>query len=239
LTKRRQRSYFLDRDVLYQEIFSPLRHIRTDGPYVIAQVGQSLDGRIATENGDAGDIGGLAGLDHLHHLRARADVVVAGAGTAMADDPRLTVRRVPGKTPARAVIDPAGRTPAGLRWLADDGAKRILITNDGSLAGCDEIIRLPLGKNGIEPAAIVANLFALGLHIILIEGGPTTIRQFMQAGCIDRLHVCVSPLIIGSGKSGLTLDAISSLKDAVRPATRIFMLGGGEVLYDCDLRKRS
>jgi len=84
---------------------------------VIAQIGQSLDGRIATVSGDAQDISGEDGLAHLHRLRALADAVVIGVKTALHDNPRLTVRLAEGRNPARVVIDPDGRLPNDIGLL--------------------------------------------------------------------------------------------------------------------------
>ena len=83
---------------------------------VVGQCGQSIDARIATASGHSHYINGAEGLAHLHRLRALVDAVVVGVGTALADDPQLTVRRVAGPNPARVVIDPNGR-------LAADGAR--------------------------------------------------------------------------------------------------------------------
>jgi len=80
----------------WEELFGPLRHSRVDDLVVVAQIGQSLDGRVATETGHSHYINGPAGLAHLHRLRALVDAVVIGVGTALADDPQLTVRRVTG-----------------------------------------------------------------------------------------------------------------------------------------------
>ena len=71
------------------ELFGPLRTGATDDLVVVGQIGQSLDGRIATESGHSKYINGPAGLDHLHRLRALVDAVVIGVGTALADDPQL------------------------------------------------------------------------------------------------------------------------------------------------------
>ena len=90
-----------------------------DRPFVVAQLGQSLDGRIATPTGASRDINGTCALDHLHRLRAHVDAVIVGVGTVIADNPMLTVRRVPGRNPTRVFIDPHGRLP-------DDGAMRSL-----------------------------------------------------------------------------------------------------------------
>lgn len=219
------------------DIFEPFQTADPTRPFVVGQLGQSLDGRIATVSGDARDIGGPAGLNHLHSLRAAVDAVVVGASTVLADDPQLNVRRVKGANPARVVIDPRGRVGAGGRWLQEDGARRILVTASGSkLSGCDEVVRLQAAGDGLAPGDIVAALFERGLKRILIEGGAITLSRFLQAGCLDRLHVVVSPLIIGSGKPALDLPPVAALAQALRPATRVFILGGGEVLFDCDMR---
>src|SRR5580698_10644198 len=93
----------------WDDIFGPLRAGKVDDLLVVGQIGQSLDGRAATSTGHSHFINGTEGLDHLHRLRALMDAVVVGVGTALADDPLLTVRRVAGPHPARVVIDPSGR----------------------------------------------------------------------------------------------------------------------------------
>src|SRR5437764_1940338 len=95
----------------WQEIFGPLRQGAADELVVVGQFGQSIDARIATPTGSSHYINGPAGLAHLHRLRALVDVIVVGVGTALADDPQLTVRRVAGPSPARVVLDPSGRLP--------------------------------------------------------------------------------------------------------------------------------
>src|ERR1044071_4782095 len=95
--------------IVLDALFAPFEAGTTDRPFVIAQLGQSLDGRIATLSGDSKYINSASALDHLHRLRAQVDAVVVGVGTVVADDPQLTVRRVAGRSPARVVIDPRGR----------------------------------------------------------------------------------------------------------------------------------
>jgi diaminohydroxyphosphoribosylaminopyrimidine deaminase/5-amino-6-(5-phosphoribosylamino)uracil reductase len=216
-------------------IFAPFREVSPDRPFVAAQLGQSLDGRIATVSGESRGISGEAGLDHLHRLRAHVDVVVVGAGTVLADDPQLTVRRVAGRNPARAVIDPSGKIDGAGRWLAQDGARRLRITaSERPAAAGVENIRLETKSGALSPPAIVDALFARGLRRILIEGGARTIAAFIESGCLDRLHVLVAPVIIGSGRAGLDLAPIHSLDRALRPRTEVHVLGGGDVLFDCD-----
>lgn len=205
---------------------------------VIAQLGQSLDGRIATPTGSSHYINGPAALVHLHRLRALVDAVVVGIGTVVADDPALTVRHVEGPSPCRVVIDPRGRIPPDARLLIDDGCRRIVVTLPGTtlaLAPGVEQLRVPAGRDGrLAPAAIVAALAALGLRRLLIEGGAMTVSGFLDAGCLDRLHLAVAPLIIGSGPVGLTLAPIDRLDAALRPPARCYALGA-DLLWDVDL----
>ena len=217
--------------------FGPLLAGKVDRMMVVGQLGQSLDGRIATHTGDSKYINGPAGLAHLHRLRAVVDAVVVGIGTALADDPLLTVRLVAGWHPARVVIDPNGRVPANARLFAEDGVRRIVITTEHSVqdlpAGV-EILRLPSCEGQLAPAAILQALDRSGLTRILIEGGAQTLSGFIKAGCLDRVHVIVAPIILGSGRPGFDLTPIEWIDQAMRPPVMTHMLEG-EVLFDCDL----
>src|SRR6202008_3308433 len=93
-----------------------------------------MDARIATASGHSHYINGAAGLAHLHRLRALVDAVVVGVGTALADDPQLTVRRVAAPCRAGGVIAPSGRLPASARLLADDGVRRLVVTHENTRA---------------------------------------------------------------------------------------------------------
>jgi diaminohydroxyphosphoribosylaminopyrimidine deaminase/5-amino-6-(5-phosphoribosylamino)uracil reductase len=204
---------------------------------VIGQIGQSLDGRIATPSGHSHYVNGDDGLAHLHRLRALVDAVVVGIGTVLADDPQLTVRRVTGPQPARVVIDPNGKLPPNARMLADDGVRRIVLT-DGArrtdLPHGIEIVSVKRVDESIPPQAILTALGRLGFHRILIEGGANTVSRFLSAGCLDRLHVVVAPIVIGSGPAGLSLAPIETMDQALRFPVRTHNLGP-EVLFDCDL----
>jgi diaminohydroxyphosphoribosylaminopyrimidine deaminase / 5-amino-6-(5-phosphoribosylamino)uracil reductase len=218
-------------------IFGPLQHGQVDDLVVVGQFGQSIDARIATSTGHSKYINGVAGLAHLHRLRALVDAVVIGVGTAIADDPQLTVRRVAGPSPARVVIDPNGRLPSSARVLDADGIRRLVFTCKG---GSDhspgiEVVRLPTdGGRHITPAVMLAALAERGLRRILIEGGADTVSRFLAAGCLDRLHVVIAPIIIGAGRSSVMLPPIASVDRALRAPMRAHVLGE-EVLLDCDL----
>jgi riboflavin biosynthesis pyrimidine reductase len=123
--------------------------------------------------------------------------------------------------------------PVGSRAFAGDGVHRIVITRrrerivvDGGI----ETIALPDADGLIAPAAILSSLRERGLRRILIEGGAKTVSFFLSADCLDRLHVMVAPIVLGSGVSGLDLPPI-----ARRVPMRTYTLGS-DVLFDCDLR---
>ncbi|HVV94591.1 MAG TPA: RibD family protein [Hyphomicrobiales bacterium] len=211
-----------------------------DRPFALAQLGQSLDGRIATASGASHFINGPAALDHLHRLRAMVDAVVVGVGTVIADDCRLTVRRVAGPNPARVVIDPHSRLPAGARVLAEDGVRRLVVTTAPADAPADaEIVVVPAPDGQLAPRGILDALAALGLRRVLVEGGAATVSGFLAAGALDRLHVLVAPVILGSGQPGVVLPPIDDLAAAIRPKATVYPLEGGDVLFDCDLRPGS
>jgi diaminohydroxyphosphoribosylaminopyrimidine deaminase / 5-amino-6-(5-phosphoribosylamino)uracil reductase len=175
-------------------------------------------------------------------VRASVDAVMVGIGTVAADDPILNVRHVEGRNPARVVIDPSGRMAAKARCLlGDDGCRRIVIRAQGA-KGVDklptgvEVIELARDGATLNPQHIVAALFERGLKTTLVEGGAWTVSSFIDAGVVDRLHVLVAPMILGSGKTGLALLPIERLDEARRPVTTVHVLADGDVLFDCDLR---
>jgi riboflavin-specific deaminase-like protein len=218
----------------WESLFGGLRPAAT----VVGKIGQSLDGRIATVSGQSSYINGPDGIAHLHRLRALVDAVVVGAGTVRADDPQLTVRCVDGPSPVRVVIDPRGTLPATARAFTADGIHRIVITcRQAGCAGARDIETIALAdtEGRIEPRAILDALVERGLRRVLIEGGAQTVSSFLSAGCLDRLHVVVAPMILGSGIAGLDLPPIADMTGALRVPMRTHALGS-DVLFDCDLR---
>ncbi len=225
----------------FWRIYAPIAGGRADPAYVIGQLGQSLDGRIATPTGRSRYINGPEAIRHLHRLRALVDAVIVGAGTVIADDPQLTVRLVEGPSPARVVIDPTGRLPATARIFADGGARRLVVRSAEWTAERPAERGAPAGVTGvalatrdgrIHPPDIVAALAGLGFRRLLIEGGAATLSAFLAAGALNRLHVCVAPIVIGSGPVGVALPPIDRLEAALRPAVSIHRLGE-DVLFDC------
>ena len=220
-------------------LYGPLAR-RDLGPCVVAQIGQSLDGRVATATGDARDVSGPDGLAHLHRMRALADAVVIGVRTALHDNPRLTVRLCEGDNPARVVIDPQGRLPDDAPLLAEDGAPRIVVQAvDRRRRAGVTTIRLEARDGHLAPGEIAAALRDEGLQSVLVEGGGITIARFLEAQLLTRMQLCIAPLLIGDGPQGLTLSTSTErLADAIRPEMRAFSLGS-DVVLDCGLGKEA
>ncbi|HSG48591.1 MAG TPA: RibD family protein [Longimicrobiales bacterium] len=232
------------------DIFLPLRR---RAAFVVGQLGQSLDGRIATESGHSHFINGPEDIRRLHRLRALSDAVVVGAGTVLSDDPRLTVREVEGPHPVRVILDPSGRAGPARNVFTDGAAPTLWIRAEGGgsrAPGADagsvardtggpapgvEVVALPAGPGGgFAPSAVLAALAARGLRRVLVEGGGETVSRFLAAGALDRLHVSVAPLILGSGRPGIRLPPVETLEQAMRPPVRHFKLGA-DLLFDVDL----
>lgn len=210
---------------------------RPSGAFMVGHLGQSLDGRIATESGASHYVTGPVDIRHNHRMRALFDAIIVGAGTAVHDDPQLTVRECEGDNPVRVVIDTERRLSADLKLFHDDAAPTLLLcavdkVNGGTRLGNAEILGIARDGKILSPLAIKAALAARGLHRLFVEGGGVTVSRFLKAECLDRLQVTVSPLIIGSGRPAIVLPEVESLTEGLRPAVRRFDFGD-DVMFEC------
>lgn len=216
----------------------PLYEPLAAGPLVLGRIAQSLDGRIATLNGESFWISGPEDILHTHRLRALFDVVLVGAGTVRADDPLLTTRRCEGPSPVRVVLDAERRLTASYR-LFRDGPPTLLICAedraDGTPHGAAEVVGVPRRDGGLDLAAVLAALAARGLHRIFIEGGGVTVSRFLAAGLLDRLHVTVAPLLLGEGIPAFSFAGVSRPEEGMRLTWDVYRLGA-DVLLDIPLR---
>jgi riboflavin-specific deaminase-like protein len=205
--------------------------------HVIAMLGQSLDGFIATCSGHSRYINGQESLVHQHRLRALSDAVVIGVGTAVADGPRLTTRNVAGPNAVRVVLDPRGRLPADSGLLCDGAATTLVVRAtdraafERRLSEQGTALHLP-GKDGrVAPGAVLKALADRGLRRVLVEGGGITVGRFLEAGQLDRLQLAVAPLILGAGRPALPVAPAQRLEQALRPVCGRHLLGE-DVLFD-------
>lgn len=175
--------------------------VRAARPHVTWKYAATLDGRVAADDGSSRWITGRAARRDVHAMRAAADAVVVGTGTALVDDPELTVRDDAGdplpfeRQPLRVVV---GRrsVPASAKVLNDHAPS------------------LVLGRS--EPLQVMEALWRSGVRRVLLEGGPTLAAAFWRSGLVDRVVGYVAPALLGAGPHALGDIAVSSITGAAR-----------------------
>lgn len=209
------------------------------GSRVIGRLAQTLDGRIATASGSSQWIGGAGDIRHTHRLRALCHAVVVGAGTIRHDDPRLTTREAAGPDPVRVVIDADRRLGTAYGVFRDGPPTLLACAADapgGARHGHAEVVPTPRERKGggVDLAALLAALAGRGLTRIFVEGGGVTVSRFLLAGLLDRLHVTVAPVLLGSGIPAFTLPEAARIADGLRFAWTVHALDP-DVLFDIAL----
>ena len=208
-----------------------------DGSFVLGRLAQSLDGRIATASGASQWISGPEDIVHTHRLRALFDAVVIGAGTVRADDPQLTTREVEGTSPVRVVLDTDRRLDDRYRVFRDGPETLLLCAADapgGDRVGTAAVLRVPRAREGLDIAGVLAALARRGLRRVFVEGGGITVSRFLAAGALDRLHVTIAPLLLGSGVPAFTLAEVATPREGLRFAWSVHRMGA-DLLVDIPL----
>ena len=193
-----------------------LKQLRTGLPWVVLKAMLSLDGRMASESGESRGLGGDDEIKVAHRLRAESDAVIAGVGTIVADDPLLTVRRSPGRTPIRVILDSALRTPPSAAiWNTVDQAPVVLATvsRDAGRARALEALGGTVWNFDPDPsgrvpvAALLRRLVEEGRYSVLVEGGSEVHTSFLREGFADRIAIGIAPVLLGgTGAPTLTRD---------------------------------
>lgn len=200
-------------------------------PFVHLKIAQSLDGRIATGSGHSRWITDAAARGVVQRMRAEHDAILVGRGTALRDDPRLTVREVepcrrPAPRPRRVVLDSRLSLPAGARLASDRQARRTMLL---TTAGADPARRRALAARGVQVHEVAADaagrvdldaalqtLYEHGIRSLLVEGGAAVYTSLLRAGRFDQLTVFLAPLLIGAGVDAVGDLGSERLSDAVR-----------------------
>jgi diaminohydroxyphosphoribosylaminopyrimidine deaminase/5-amino-6-(5-phosphoribosylamino)uracil reductase len=183
------------------------KHVTTGLPYVSIKLALSLDGRIATRSGASKWVTGPDARAKVHLLRSRSDAVAVGIGTAVADDPRLTVRDIPGESPLRVVFDTNLRLSAESRLAstAREIPTLVLCGPDASEEGEAklqelgvECVRLPLSTQGRLDVILALRMLAQrGVVSLLVEGGAELAGSFLAGRLADEMHAFIAPILLG------------------------------------------
>jgi diaminohydroxyphosphoribosylaminopyrimidine deaminase / 5-amino-6-(5-phosphoribosylamino)uracil reductase len=208
-------------DLLYRPFF---KFLREGMPFVTLKAAITLDGKLATATGESKWISGEHSRARVHALRDQVDAVIVGAGTVMADDPRLTTRGVAhGRDPVRVVLDPRLRTPGNAKvYTQKSSAKTIVATLEGpqyprAEALGDkgvEVWSLPGRGEHLDLRALLRRLGKAGLLHVLVEGGATVHGSFLKAGLWDELWLFVAPKLFGH--DGMTFSGFLDVTQAAR-----------------------
>ena len=225
LSSKRKSNFYLKNNNLeskiniskfYQSILNILLPIlRKNKKLVIAQIGQSIDGRIALNNGNSHYINNPKSIIYLHCLRSISDAIIVGSNTIKKDDPLLTTRKIKGTNPKRIIID--GSLSLNNKYkIFNDGNENIIFTksNKNIRLNNSTIIRL---KEKNFTKNFITQIKKLKYKNILVEGGSKTISELINNKYIDILQFLIAPILIGSGINSLNLKEISNLNKAIRP----------------------
>lgn len=212
------------KDIAELKLYLPLATVRmhhANKPFVIVHMAQSIDGKVCTNSGASKWIGNDENLIHAHKVRALVDGVVVGGITARQEKPSLNVRHVEGLDPARIILCNSSDGLEDLPQIA--GMQNYLLCNENSAPDLDPAILqkadlTPItyhcDSNNINLDHILERLLRENIQSILLEGGPTTIKTFMQNKALNWLQLHIAPMVFGSGKSFVTLPEIGCVDDA-------------------------
>jgi diaminohydroxyphosphoribosylaminopyrimidine deaminase/5-amino-6-(5-phosphoribosylamino)uracil reductase len=207
-----------------------LLHRRVGRAFTVVKTAMSLDGRIAARDGSSQWITGAASRADAHRLRAESQAIVIGAGTALADRPRLTVRDADGPVhsqPMRVLLDATGRVPAEGPLFDPELAPTLVVTTDAVadraprawLAAGAKVLTVPAATTGagVDLVATLEVLAGLGVLQALVEGGAALSGSLVEAGLADRLVTYVAPTVLGrDGRPALDLAGPARIADAAR-----------------------
>ncbi|MEI7892545.1 MAG: bifunctional diaminohydroxyphosphoribosylaminopyrimidine deaminase/5-amino-6-(5-phosphoribosylamino)uracil reductase RibD [Myxococcales bacterium] len=196
------------RETAARRLIAPFTKFITTGiPYVSLKLALSLDGRIATRTGSSQWVTGSEARARVHVLRAAHDAVGVGIGTALADDPLLTVRAAPGRSPARVVFDTRLRLPlhSQLVRTARQVALWVICGPDAPEAHEDalvtsgaHVLRAPISPEGrVDASAALKLLASGGVVSILVEGGAELAGSMLAGRLADELHAFLAPILLG------------------------------------------
>jgi diaminohydroxyphosphoribosylaminopyrimidine deaminase/5-amino-6-(5-phosphoribosylamino)uracil reductase len=181
------------------------RYISGERPYITLKSAQSVDGKMATPQGDSKWITSKRARNYAHRLRVEATAVLVGINTVLKDDPLLTVRHFPSeKNPARVVLDPSLKISPEHNFIREDSSKRIVFFERGEQEKIKKLTELGVHLIQMERLSlrgVLRELREMEVVHLLVEGGPKTLSGFIREGLWDRFVVFVAPKLMGDGIS--------------------------------------
>ena len=214
------------------DIFLPMI-LNKNNPYIIGHLAQSLDGFIATHSGESKYISCKENIEHIHRIRAISDAIVVGANTILYDNPKLTTRLVKGKSPMRLILDPTNKIKGTEKVFKNPDRNSFKIISDKNKNNKNSL-SIPTQNNKFKKTNLISLFKKLNKRIIFIEGGGYTISDFYKKNILNRLHLCISPTIIGDGKNSFLIEKRKLIKDFKKHKIQYFKMGN-DILCDIEL----
>lgn len=212
-----------------------------ESPRVTVHYAQTLDGRIATRTGHSQWISCEESLKLAHQLRAAHDAVLVGVGTAMADNPRLTVRLAEGTSPLRIVVDSTLRIPLDLNVFTDGAAPTLVATTDRAVeeriaavraCGADVVVLKQDEFGRVDLIDLLDHLATKGIRSVMIEGGGAVITSALRERLVGRLIVAIAPKVVGDGVSAVNDLNILRMSDALTFGQLTYERLGDDLIFD-------
>ncbi len=181
--------------------------LKNKKPFVICKVGQSLDGMISTAKGKQGWMTGNKSKQYVQKLRSQVDAVLVGDGTVKIDNPQLNVRNGKKPQPRRVVLDPFLNIKSDRLLFKVHGGEVILVSalkdSDPKVKklrkkGIQVISNIPVKGDELNLTRVMKELFKLGIHSILVEGGARIFQSLLKTKLVDEWRIIVAPKVIGS-----------------------------------------
>ena len=217
-------------------IFLPIIFNTKHNPYLIGHLAQTLDGYIATESGESKYISSQDNIKHIHMLRAISDIIIVGANTVRLDNPKLTTRLIEGKNPMRIILDKKNSLKSNYNVFQNRDNNAFKIIDEKIKSKNSNIFQLPVTDNAFQEEDVITLMNKLNKRIIFIEGGGATISRFYESGKLDRLHLCICPIILGKGRSSFLTKKESKLENIFEHSVMHYKMGE-DVLCDIDLTR--
>jgi diaminohydroxyphosphoribosylaminopyrimidine deaminase/5-amino-6-(5-phosphoribosylamino)uracil reductase len=176
-------------------------------PYVVLKAAASLDGKIVSADGESKWITSPRARKEGRLLRSRADGVLVGINTVLADDPELTSRGA-GRDPVRIVLDTALRIPPKAKVLKPGGPMTVIATSvrsPGKLArlkaGHLSLVQVRRNGRGVDLKDLLSKLHRMGISSLLVEGGSQVHSSFLDEGLVDEVRLFIAPKLLGGDKA--------------------------------------
>ena len=228
------------------EVF--FKFISTNIPFIHLKMAQSLDGRVATKNGESKYITGPESLKRVHALRQKYDCIMVGRKTIEFDNPSLTTRTTEFENPShplRIIVGKLNNLNHDWKILTDAFRRNtMIVSTDEEVKSNPEVVRflesqgvalLSVKKNEfglVDLRSMLKSLSSLKLTSILIEGGPMLATEFLKANLVDKVSFFIAPVIIGEGRNSIEDLGITHLLEKINLCSTSTEVLGNDILVE-------